>query len=45
MKDRNLNFEEMSEITKFIWLLSNEDEIIVKQFADFVLTQKLRNLL
>jgi hypothetical protein len=44
IKDRNLNFEKMFEISKFIWLMSNKDEIIVKQFADFFNCYKLRNI-
>jgi hypothetical protein len=34
----------MSEISKFIWLISNEDEIIIKQFLDFIfICYQLRN--
>jgi hypothetical protein len=28
IKDRNLNFEKLSEINECIWLMSNKDEII-----------------
>jgi hypothetical protein len=34
----------MSEISKFIWLMSNKDEKIIKQFVDLIFTcLKLRN--
>jgi hypothetical protein len=36
IKDRT--YKKMSYRSNFIWKMSNEDEIIIKQFADFIIT-------
>ena len=38
VKMANANFIGMSNINKFVWLMSNEDEEIIKALADFVFT-------